>query len=129
MHGRDPYFRQRARQGDPTRRPARSRRDDELRAAIQRVWDDNQHVYGPRKVWKQLRCEGHRVARCTVERLMRDMGLKGATRGRAWVVTTRADAAADRAADLVDRRFDCHRERQRQAFQSQRHQVVESAMS
>ena len=106
------YFRQRARQGDPTRRPARARRDDELRAAIQRVWDDNQHVYGPRKVWKQLRREGHRVARCTVERLMRDMGLKGATRGRAWVVTTRAAAAADRPADLVDRRFTATRPNQ-----------------
>jgi transposase InsO family protein len=105
------YFRRRARQVDPTRRPARARRDDELHAAIQRVWDDNQHVYGPRKVWKQLRREGHRVARCTVERLMRDMGLKGATRGRAWVVTTRA-AAADRPADLVDRRFTATRPNQ-----------------
>ncbi len=98
--------------GDPTRRPARARRDDELRAAIQRVWDDNQHVYGPRKVWKQLRREGHRVARCTVERLMRDMGLKGATRGRAWIVITRADAAAARPADLVDRRFTATRPNQ-----------------
>jgi transposase InsO family protein len=106
------YFRQRARREDPTRRPARSRRDDELRAAIRRVWDDNHHVYGPRKVWKQLQRDGHGVARCTVERLMRAMGLKGATRGRAWVVTTRAEAAVDRPADLVDRRFTATRPNQ-----------------
>jgi putative transposase len=105
------YFRHKGRQ-DPTKRSARAQRDDELRAAIQRVWDENQQVYGPRKVWKQLRREGYRVARCTVERLMRDMGLKGATRGRAWVVTTRADAAADRPADRVDRRFTATRPNQ-----------------
>ena len=45
--------------------------------AIQRVWDEHEQVYGPRKVWKQLRREGVRVARCTVERLMRAMGLRG----------------------------------------------------
>jgi hypothetical protein len=58
-------------------------------------------VYGPRKVWKQLRCEGHQVARCTVERLMRAMGLHGVSRGRAWVTTTRPDAGSERPADLV----------------------------
>ena len=70
------YFLRKARQQDPTTRSRRQRRDDDLRAAIQRVWDANEHVYGPRKVWKQLRRDGHRVARCTVERLMRDMGLR-----------------------------------------------------
>ena len=99
------YFLRTAQQQEATKRSARARRDDELRIAIQRVWDEHEHVYGPRKVWRQLRREGIRAARCTVERLMRDMGLKGTTRGRAWVVTTRADAAADRPADLVDRRF------------------------
>jgi putative transposase len=103
------YFLHTAQQLDPGRRSARARRDDALRAAIQRVWDDNQQVYGPRKVWKQLRREGQRVARCTVERLMRQMGLKGATRGRAWVVTTRRDPATDRPADLVDRQFSATR--------------------
>ena len=58
------------------------------RREIQRVWDDNQQVSGPRKVWRQLRRDGHRVARCTVGRLMRAMGLRGAVRGRAWVTTT-----------------------------------------
>jgi transposase InsO family protein len=99
------YFRHKARHTDPTRRSARMQRDDALRRAIQRIWDENQQVYGPRKVWRQLRRDGHRVARCTVERLMRDMGLRGAVRGRAWVLTTRSDEAADRPADLVDRHF------------------------
>ena len=69
------YFWHKARHADPTRRSARVQRDDEWRREIQRVWDDNQQVYGPRKVWRQLRREGHRVARCTVGRLMRAMGL------------------------------------------------------
>jgi len=99
------YFLHKARQQDAAKRSARARRDDELRAAIQRVWDANQQVYGPRKVWKQLRREGWPVARCSVERLMREMGLRGAVRGRAWALTTRSDAAADRPADLVDRQF------------------------
>jgi putative transposase len=106
------YFLHRAQQQDSAKRSARARRDDELRAAIRRVWDEHQQVYGPRKVWRQLRREGCRVARCTVERLMRDTGLKGAVRGRAWVVTTRSDAAADRPADLVDRRFTATRPNQ-----------------
>ena len=99
------YFRHKAQQQDPTTRSARHRRDDDLRAAIQRIWDEHEQVYGPRKVWKQLRREGHRVARCTVERLMRAMGLRGVSRGRAWIVTTQSAAAAERPADLVDRRF------------------------
>ena len=72
------YFLHKAQQQDPTTRSARAQRDDELRAAIRRVWDEHQQVYGPRKVWRQLRREGLRVARCTVERLMRAMGLRGA---------------------------------------------------
>jgi transposase InsO family protein len=99
------YFGQKVQQAAPTTRSKRRQRDDDLRAAIQRVWDANDQVYGPRKVWKQLRREGHRVARCTVERLMRALGLRGVSRGRAWVSTTQADAAAERPADLVDRQF------------------------
>jgi len=106
------YFLRKAQQKDPTTRSARTQRDDELQAAIRRVWDENDQVYGPRKVWKQLRREGITVARCTVARLMRAMGLKGVTRGRGWVVTTRADAAADRPADLVDRQFAASRPNQ-----------------
>jgi transposase InsO family protein len=99
------YYLRKAQQQDPTTRSARARRDDELRAAIQRVWDAHEQVYGPRKVWRQLRREGVRVGRGTVERLMRAMGLRGTGRGRAWKITTQADAGADRPADLVARRF------------------------
>jgi transposase InsO family protein len=72
---------------------------------IQRVWAEHEHVYGPRKVWRQLRREGIPAARCTVERLMRDIGLRGTVRGRAWKITTQADPAATRPGDLVDRQF------------------------
>ncbi len=99
------YFLRRAQQQDARKRSARARRDDDLRAAIQRVWDEHEHVYGPRKVWRQLRREGIRAARCTVERLMRDMGLRGTVRGRAWKITTQSDPAVRHPADLVDRQF------------------------
>jgi len=99
------YFRRKAQQQDATTRSARARRDDELRAAIQRVWDEHEQVYGPRKVWRQLRREKIAVARCTVERLMRALGLRGTSRGRAWTITTQADSASRRPADLVDRQF------------------------
>jgi transposase InsO family protein len=99
------YFRQQAQAADPTRRPARAQRDDGLRLAIQRVWDANFQVYGPRKVWRELRREGSPVARCTVARLMRAMGLAGAVRGRAWITTTQAAEGADRPTDRVARQF------------------------
>jgi putative transposase len=99
------YFRHKAEQADPTRRSARAQRDDAWRVEIQRVWDANHQVYGPRKVWKQLRREGHRIARCTVRRLMRAMRLAGVGRGRAWVTTTQADQMAGHLPDLVDRQF------------------------
>jgi transposase InsO family protein len=106
------YFRHRAAEADPARRSARARRDDELRVEIRRVWDANCQVYGPRKLWRQLRREGMRVARCTVQRLMRAMGLAGAVRGRAWVTTTHAQADSTRPPDLVDRDFTATRPNQ-----------------
>ena len=84
---------------------ARSIRDGELKIEILRVWGDNLEVYGADKVWTQLNREGFRVARCTVERLMRELGLSGARRGRAYKVTTRFDERQHRPADLVDRHF------------------------
>lgn len=100
------YFRSRAQQQDAGTRSARAKREDELRVLIRRVYEESfGGVYGPRKVWKQLRREGHHVARCTVERLMREMGLAGAVRGRAWKLTTLSQPALDRPADLVDRTF------------------------
>jgi putative transposase len=106
------YFLRKAQQQEPTTRSARAQRDGELRAAIQRVWDDNDQVYGPRKVWKQLRRERTRVARCTIERLMREMGLHGVSRGRAWKVTTQPDPATARPTDRVDRHFTATRPNQ-----------------
>ena len=83
---------------------ARARRDEGLKGEIARVHADNFGVYGAPKVWAQLNREGHRVARCTVERLMRDLGLRGAVRGKPKR-TTVADTAAPTPRDLVGRRF------------------------
>jgi putative transposase len=99
------YFRYKAHQADPKRRSARNQRDEELRAIIRRIWDENHQVYGPRKVWRQMGRENLRAARCRVRRLMKEMGLTGAVRGRAWTTTTQSAAPADRPADLVDRQF------------------------
>ncbi len=106
------YFRHRAQVTDPTQRAARAQRDDTWRVEIRRVWDAHFQVYGPRKVWKQLQREGIRVARCTVRRLMRDMGLAGAVRGRAWVTTTQSQPALDRPVDRVARQFTATRPNQ-----------------
>lgn len=106
------YFRYKAQHADPSRRCGRAQRDDALRAAIQRVWDAHFQVYGPRKVWRQLRREGIVVARCTVRRLMQAMGLAGAVRGRAWVTTTQPSTTAVRPPDLVARTFAAERPNQ-----------------
>jgi putative transposase len=106
------YFRRKAQPPDPAQRSARARRDEDLRGEIRRVWNEHQQVYGPRKVWRQLRREGIRAARCTVERLMREMGLRGAGRGRAWKITTQSDPAAARPTDRVDRQFTARRPNQ-----------------
>ncbi len=90
---------------------ARRRRDEVLAGAVRRVWEAHRRVYGADKVWAQLNREyGEgtpvgRVARCTVERLMRREGLRGVVRGKRSVRTTVADAAAERPADLVARQF------------------------
>ncbi|MEN8184625.1 MAG: IS3 family transposase [Myxococcota bacterium] len=99
------YYEQRAREADATRLPKRAVRDAELCEEIERVWKENFSVYGVRKVWRQLRREGVRVARCTVERLMRQMGLRGAVRGRRFKKTTIVDESCARPADLVQRDF------------------------
>jgi putative transposase len=82
----------------------RQRRDDQLKADILRVYTSNYRVFGARKVWIALNREGVSVARCSVERLMRELGLRGVTRGKARR-TTIPDPAAARPADLVQRRF------------------------
>jgi len=107
------YYTHRARALDPTRRPARQRRDEELSVEIRRVWDANFQVYGPRKVWRHLnRRDGIEVARCTVERIMKRLGLQGAVRGRAFRVTTSPATVAERPLDLVARNFTATRPNQ-----------------
>jgi putative transposase len=106
------YFRYRARQLDPTRRSARALRDEVVKAIIQRIWTEQQQVYGSRKVWKQMGREGLREARCRVRRLMRDLGLSGAVRGRAWITTTQPAAITDHRDDLVHRQFTATRPNQ-----------------
>src|SRR5690606_11763162 len=105
------YYACKAREKDPALCSARARRDEELSQEIQRVWDDNQKVYGVRKVWRQLAREGYDVARCTVARLMKEIGLRGAVRGRR-TKTTIPDEAADRPQDLVERNFTADRPNQ-----------------
>ena len=78
---------------------------------MRRVWEENRRVYGVRKVWRQLNREGIAVARCTVARLMREMGLRGAVRGRRTRTTIPADLA-ERPLDLVERDFSAERPNQ-----------------
>ncbi len=93
-----------ARRKNPDLAPARERRDRMLAAEIRRVFEENFSVYGARKVWRQLRREGYEVARCTVERLMRAMGLQGAVRGKR-LRTTVADRSVPCPEDRVNRQF------------------------
>jgi putative transposase len=105
------YYERKAREADPERLPPRAKRDAALREQIRRVWQENFQVYGARKVWRQLQREGVAVARCTVARLMRGLGLAGAVRGRKFK-TTIADDTAARPADLVERNFTATRPNQ-----------------
>ena len=97
-----------ARRADPARLPPRARRDVVLTAEIRRVFDANFGVYGVRKVWRQLGREGMDVARCTVARLMRQMGLQGVVRG-SEVRTTVSNTAVACPLDRVNRQFQAPR--------------------
>jgi transposase InsO family protein len=105
------YYELKAREADPSKLPARAQRDETLRVDIRRVWDDNFQVYGVRKVWRQLKREGKKAARCTVARLMRQMGHAIAVRGRKFK-TAIADDLAARPLDLVERDFTAERPNQ-----------------
>ena len=98
------YHTHAARRVDPAKAPPRARRDAVLRGEIRRVWEANFGVYGVRKIWRQLGREGIGVARCTVARLMRAMGLKGVIRGKE-IRTTIVDKAAPCPLDRVNRQF------------------------
>ena len=95
------YYAHKQRQRHPS---ARQRRDEQLKVAIQRVYKANFEVYGARKVWRQLGREGIKVARCTVERLMGELGIRGVQRGKPKRTTIPAEGA-ERPSDLVNRVF------------------------
>ena len=97
------YYEQKRRQREPEREPLRVQRDRVLMAEIRRVWKDNRCVYGVRKVWNTMKQQGITVARCTVARLMRSMGLHGVVRGKK--VRTTIVAAVPCPDDLVQRDF------------------------
>ena len=105
------YWKHAARQRTPALRSARSQRDDVLAPHVERVWQANMQVYGADKVWKQLRREQVAVARCTVERLMRRLGLRGVVRGKV-VRTTVSDPKAPCPLDKVNRQFRADRPNQ-----------------
>jgi putative transposase len=98
------YHEHARRLADPAKRPARARRDDEIREQIGRVHEASFGLYGSRKVWRQLQREGIKVAKCTVERLMRAMGLAGIRRGKSCV-TTISNPKAPCPLDKVNREF------------------------
>jgi transposase InsO family protein len=102
------YFAHAAKKINPDLRSERAQRDERLSADIRRVFDENFRVYGARKVWRQLKREGFQVAKCTVERLMKAMGLKGVIRGKG-IRTTIPDDQAHRPLDLVNRQFKAQR--------------------
>ena len=105
------YYTHKAQQKDPQKLSPRRQRDAELRTEIQRVWDDNFMVYGAKKVWIQLKREKFQIARCTVERLMRAMGLRGVVRGQS-IRTTMPRKSDFRPSDLVQRAFNAVRPNQ-----------------
>lgn len=98
------FYWYRQRRQHPETRCERDKRDDVLCVEIERVYEENKQVYGVRKVWHQLKRESIKVARCTVERLMKTLGLEGVIRGKS-VKTTRSGKERCTADDLVNRQF------------------------
>ena len=98
------YHEHLAQRRDPSRLSARAQRDEALMPQVMRVFTENFSVYGVRKVWRQMQREGFDVARCTVQRLMRDFGLQGVIRGKP-VRTTISDKSAPCPLDQVNRQF------------------------
>ena len=105
------YWRHAAHQRNPQLRCRRAQRDDTLVPHIERVWQANMRVYGADKVWKQMNREGLSIARCTVERLMKRLGLRGVRRGKV-VRTTISDMKAPCPLDRVNRQFKAERPNQ-----------------
>lgn len=105
------YYRHKHLERYPEKRSERVKRDEKLKTNITRVYEENNSVYGARKVWKQLHRESIQVARCTVERLMKRLNLQGVVRGQRCV-TTIADELSTRPLDLVNRQFCAERPNQ-----------------
>ena len=105
------YWRHAAHQRNPQLRCPRAQRDDTLVPHIERIWQANMRVYGADKVWKQMNREGLSIARCTVERLMKRLGLQGVRRGKV-VRTTLSDMKAPCPLDRVNRQFKAERPNQ-----------------
>ncbi|OKJ21786.1 transposase [Streptomyces sp. CB00316] len=95
------YYAYKKRLAEPS---ARQLRDAGFKELISKIYTDNYRVYGARKIWRELHRQGHQVARCTVERLMRELGIAGAVRGKK-IITTIPDDRAERAPDRVERDF------------------------
>ena len=102
------YYAHAASKAEPEGRSQRAKTDEALMPQVQRVWDENFEVYGVRKVWRQLRRENFAVARCTVQRLMKRLGLQGVIRGKA-ARTTVIDPKAPCPLDHVNRQFHADR--------------------
>ena len=98
------YYEAKTKQSNPDKVCPRKKRDMELKPEIAAIWEDNYKVYGIIKIWKQLKRQGYQVARCTVARLMKEMGIKGARRG-GKVYTTKSDKTQNKPEDLVQRNF------------------------
>lgn len=105
------YHRSKELEAHPERRSNRAKQDEKLADDIWRVWDNNHGVYGARKVWKQLNREMIPAARCTVERLMKRLGIEGVRRGKRCITTLPSDLA-DKPLDLVNREFTADRPNQ-----------------
>jgi putative transposase len=106
------YYEHKATERDPERRSDRAKQDEMLCGEIQAAWDENEEAYGYRKMWRELKRRQVEVARCTVARLMREMGLRGVVRGKAFKKTTVVDESAVRPADRVNRDFTATRPNQ-----------------
>ena len=105
------YYREKYLANNPERRSFRSQYDDFYISEIRRIWQNSKCRYGARKVWQQMITDGIKVARCTVERLMRQYGLQGIWRGKGKITTNSRDDKL-RADDLVNRNFNAHRPNQ-----------------
>ena len=102
------YYDRRSIVRDPDRASARVKSDAALSVKIDAAWDTNRKLYGARKIWHVLRREGEDAARCTVERLMRSLGIRGVVRGKK-VITTQPDTSKPCPDDKVNRLFTADR--------------------